>query len=152
MKNEKGTAQIAVYVGKIWKGMDRLITTMKRIFKNTMKYFRNPGEDLTDALKITVEDLNVFGDDEDEQSVIVLSGDVVEEISDKRGVSHDVKFASFDEGDVYSLFHFKDSEWTLPGTLYMADDHESANVDEIGKAYDRLRVIVQRRNYNPGSG
>jgi len=80
--------------------------------------------------------------------MIVISGEFLESQATREG-PNDVKFLCQDDGDVYSLLSEQYSTETVAGTIYRASGKEDLPALAVGKASDRVRVIVRR--FTPNS-
>jgi len=79
--------------------------------------------------------------------MIVISGEVLQQA---RQGPNNVFFFCSDSGDVYSLLSDEDFTRTVPGTLYCVDGEKEIPVSAIGKADDRVKMILRCIARNPG--
>jgi molybdopterin/thiamine biosynthesis adenylyltransferase len=74
--------------------------------------------------------------------MIVISGEFLKSLAECPG-TNDISFFSLDEGDVYStLIKTRRPVDSVPGTVYIRSDTENVQFTAIGKATDKVRVIV----------
>lgn len=83
--------------------------------------------------------------------MIVISGELLNAFS-KSGHKVDVLFKGWDQEDVFNLFHHVQTARNTPGSIHFTESMADFSVSKIGKATDRIRVVViKKRNENtPG--
>lgn len=83
--------------------------------------------------------------------MITLTGEFLEQAKATRG-NHRVAFFSWDEGDVYTLVHSRNSPGTVPGTVYVNDRINNVDVSRIGYPDDQVRILAEARLNSDNSG
>lgn len=124
----------------------------KLVYDKKTKSIRNKSalDDPDSVIDITPEMTKFGSEDVLNPGAIVISGEIVEKLSEKPG-AWDVHFESWDDGDVYNLLLETPSRGAVSGTLYFGEGCEQISVSSMGKGDDLVRVVFKKAQSKRGN-